>query len=288
MSNICKNWSQWLATTRFSYMSEVQKQQTINWLILIRNKVLELADIKNGEYVADFGCGSGLLGFGVLEKFEDRVKLIFSDKFQDCLDECEKILKSSSTPSDVEFLKSDIAKINLKDNILDCAMTRSVLVHIVEKQPAFDELFRVLKKGGRYCAFEPIISQNTRYYELLSENDVSDYNDFKNAEKDFMERKNDPLVNFNSITLEENLKNSGFENINIDTQTTSSTYIPLKENILQWFVAPPAPDQKTMKERYLEFFEEKKVDNFIAEVSNALNGKEITVEAKVALIKAIK
>ena len=62
-------------------MSEVQKQQTINWLILIRNKVLELADIKNGEYVADFGCGSGLLGFGVLEKFEDRVKLIFSDKF---------------------------------------------------------------------------------------------------------------------------------------------------------------------------------------------------------------
>ena len=103
-----------------------------------------------------------------------------------------------------------------------------------------------------------------------------------------MERKNDPLVNFNSITLEENLKNSGFENINIDTQTTSSTYTPLKENILQWFVAPPAPDQKTMKERYLEFFEEKKVDNFIAEVSNALNGKEITVEAKVALIKAIK
>lgn len=57
---------------------------------------------------------------------------------------------------------------------------------------------------------------------------------------------------------------------------------------MQWFVAPPAPDQKTMKERYLEFFEEKKVDNFIAEVSNALNGKEITVEAKVALIKAIK
>ena len=45
---------------------------------------------------------------------------------------------------------------------------------------------------------------------------------------------------------------------------------------------------KTMKQRFLDYFEEKKVDNFILEVQEALSGKEILVSAKTALIKAIK
>ena len=98
MSEICKNWSTWLKKTRFSYMDETQVQQTLNWLLNIRNQVLLLADIKAGQKVADFGCGSGLLGFGVLEHYKDSVELIFSDKFQDCLEECKNILSQIETP----------------------------------------------------------------------------------------------------------------------------------------------------------------------------------------------
>ena len=288
MSEICKNWSTWLKKTRFSYMNEVQMQQTLNWLSVIRDQVLNLADIKEGQIVADFGCGSGLLGFGVIEKFEDKVELIFSDKFQDCLDECQNILNESNCLYKVSFLKSDIADIKLENNYLDRAMTRSVLVHVKEKQPAFDEIYRVLKPQGYYCAFEPIISENTRYYELLAEKQISDYQDFKKAEKEFMENINDPLVNFNAKSLEENLKTSGFSEVNIDIQVVASKYSPSKDAILSWFVAPPAPDQKTMKERFLQYFEEKKVDNFILEVQNALADKEIKVSSNTALIKAKK
>ena len=77
MSDICKNWSTWLKKTRFSYMDEIQVQQTLNWLQSIKNQVLDLAQIKENERVADFGCGSGLLCFGVLERFIDKVELIF-------------------------------------------------------------------------------------------------------------------------------------------------------------------------------------------------------------------
>ena len=73
MSEICKNWSTWLKKTRFSYMDETQVQQTFNWLFSVRDEVIRLADIQKGQKVVDFGCGSGLLGFGVLEKFEDKV-----------------------------------------------------------------------------------------------------------------------------------------------------------------------------------------------------------------------
>ena len=116
MEEICKNWSTWLKKTRFSYMTEVQMQQTLNWLISIRDQVLLMADIKKGQKVADFGCGSGLLGFGVIEKFGHDVELIFSDKFQDCLDECSKILAQSNEAHNAKFLLSDVANIKLDSN----------------------------------------------------------------------------------------------------------------------------------------------------------------------------
>lgn len=288
MSEICKNWSTWLKKTRFSYMNEVQMQQTLNWLLSIRDQVLFMANIQKGQKIADFGCGSGLLGFGVLEKFNDDVELIFSDKFQDCLDECRKILNESNNPSNVKFLQSDVADIKLESNYLDCAMTRSVLVHVREKQPAFSEFYRILKPLGCYCAFEPIISENTRYYELLNENEISDYKDFYRAEKEFMENPNDPLVNFNAQSLDKNLTNAGFSNVKVEVQKVASKYTPSPEAIINWFIAPPAPDQKTMKERFLQYFDENKVDNFIREVQSTLGNKEISVSSNTALIKAIK
>ncbi|MBR5303411.1 MAG: class I SAM-dependent methyltransferase [Candidatus Gastranaerophilales bacterium] len=288
MGEICKNWSTWLKKTRFSYMNEVQVQQTLNWLSAIRDQVLLLADIKKGQKIADFGCGSGLLGFGVLEKFENNVELIFSDKFQDCLDECKNILAQSSSVNNVKFLLSDVADIKLESNYLDRAMTRSVLVHIKEKQPVFNEFYRVLKPEGLYCAFEPIISENTRYYELVNESQISDYKEFAAAEKEFMENPNDPLVNFNAQSLDKNLNDAGFNNVIVNVQAVTSKYTPSKEAVISWFSAPPAPDQKTMKQRFLEYFEEKKVDNFILEIQQTLGDKEISVSSNTALIKAVK
>jgi len=288
MSDICKNWSTWLKKTRFSYMDETQKQQTLNWLLLVRDAVLNLADIKEGQKIADFGCGSGLLAFGVIEKYSDKVEIIFSDKFADCLEECKKILQDTPCKYRAKFLQTDIEKIDLPASYLDCAMTRSVLVHIVDKKRTFAELFRVIKEGGKYCAFEPIISQNTRYYELLKPDEITNYEEFKKAEEDSMSNKNDSLVNFSAASLECDIKEAGFRDVKIEVQSAKSKYVAKKENILTWFEAPPAPDKKTMKERFLDYFDEKKVDNFILEVTKALDNKEITVSSDIALIKAIK
>ena len=288
MSDICKNWSTWLKKTRFSYMDENQIQQTLNWLTNIKNIVLDMADLKENQKVADFGCGSGLLGFGVLERFEDKIELIFSDKFQDCLDECKNILNNSKIKSNVKFLKSDILNIKLENDYLDRALTRSVLVHVLDKQQAFSELFRVLKPNGMYCAFEPIISQNTRYYELLIPDEASDYFDFKKAEMEFMTNPNDPLVNFSAQRLDLDMQMAGFNNVVVNVQKVVSKYSPTIETIENWFITPPAPNQKTMKERFMEYFDENKVNKYIEEVKFALSKREIRVSSDTALIKAIK
>ena len=103
-----------------------------------------------------------------------------------------------------------------------------------------------------------------------------------------MEAKDDPLVNFNSDSLKENMENAGFSEINLDIKIVSSTYTPQKEAVKTWFNIPPAPGQRTMKDRFLDYFDEKKVDNYILEVQEALSGKEININSKTAHIKAGK
>ncbi len=288
MTNICKNWTQWLKQTRFSHMNEVQVQQTINWLFAVRDLVISKANIQKGDKVIDLGCGTGLMGFGLIEKYQDNIEVIFSDKFQDCIDECEKLLSESDSAHKASFLKSDVLDIKLPDSTIDKAFTRSVLVHVLDKQAAMNEIARILKTGGTYCAFEPIIASNTRYHELTAPDLITDFAEFKKAEDEFMSDMNDPLTNFDANSIALNLDKAGFTDGDIDVSDTPSTYVATSDAIIQWFNSAPSPDRPTSKERFLKYFDEAKVDNYIKEVQMALDNKEITVSSKTMVIRAKK
>ncbi len=288
MSDICKNWTQWLKQTRFSHMNEVQIQQTLNWLFAVRDIVISKANIRENDKIIDIGCGTGLLSFGIIEKYKDSVELIFSDKFEDCLDECKKLLQECNTPNRTSFLQSDCLDIKLPDFSVDKALTRSVLVHIVDKQKAINEIYRILKKGGIYSAFEPIIKSNTRYHELTTPDEITDWQAFKDAEDDFMTDSNDPLVNFDAESIAKNLDIAGFSDGDVDVQDTPSSYVATRGAIEQWFNSAPSPDRPTSKERFLKYFSEDKVNNYILELQNALHNKMIRVTSKTIFIRATK
>lgn len=288
MENICKNWTQWLKETRFSYMTEEQKSQTLNWLIAIRDLLIQRAEIQKGDKIIDLGCGTGLMGFGVLEKFKDEVEVIFSDKFEDCIKECADFLEKLSIPHNASFLQSDCADIKLPDNSIDKAFMRSVLVHIVDKQPAISEVYRILKKGGSFNVFEPVIASNTRYHELVAPNKIDDYEEFKKAEDAFMSDSNNSLVNFDQNTLLEMLEKAGFEDGSVDVDTTASKYLADRETIEKWFVGKPSPSEKSMKERFMDYFPEEKVNKFIEQYVQALQGTEVEIKTNTIVIKAIK
>lgn len=60
-------------------------------------------------------------------------------------------LKVTWSKDNVEFVQSQITRIALKDGIADCIISNCVinLVPEEEKQLAFNEMFRLLKPGGR-------------------------------------------------------------------------------------------------------------------------------------------
>ncbi len=282
------NWSKWLTQSRFEYMTRDQKEQTIQWLFAVRDAVLSNADIQQTDTVLDLGTGTGLLAFGALEKTNRDGKVIFSDKFEDCLSSCQKLAKDLNVNGNYEFLLSDCCDIKLPNNSVDKAVMRSVLVHILDKKQALSEICRILKPQGIYSAFEPIIRSNTKCWELVSSNMLSDYTDFKKAEEEFMTADDDPLTNFDEITISKDLQDAGFIDGILDKQVVESNYVVQSGMVERWVSIPPSPGAKTTKEKFLMYFDEKKVNNYLKELQMALENKPVSIKSNVLFIKAIK
>lgn len=288
MSEICKNWTQWLKENRFAGQTPEMIKQTTQWLEAVRDVILVYAEIKPYETIIDIGTGTGLLAFKALEMQNCQGKVIFSDKFQDCLDDCRKILDKLDIKDGYEFLLSPCEHIALPESTVHKALMRSVLVHIPNKQPAISEIYRILKPGGKFCAFEPIIRSNTRYWQILDSKYIDKYEDFKKVENEMMENPLDSLCNFDQDTLKMNLEIAGFSNCDIKLQAVNSTYIVQQNMVEQWFTNPPSPGQPSMKERYLKYFDEQTVNKYIQEVQNYLTNREISLSTNAAFINATK
>lgn len=282
------NWSKWLLKSRFEYMTEEQKHQTIQWLIAVRNAVLSNAQIEPNDVVIDIGAGTGLLGFGALNYIKNGGKVIFSDKFEDCIETCRYLTKEFNVKLPHDFLLSDCCDIKLPQNSVNKAVMRSVLVHVLDKKQALSEVYRILKPNGIFSAFEPVIRSNTRCWELIGENELTDYSEFKKAEDEFMSLISDSLTNFDDKTITQDLKEIGFSDGSVDKQIVESKYIVEDGMVESWLTIPPSPGAKTSKEKFLMYFEEPKVDRYISELQQSLLGKEIVIKSNVIYIKAIK
>ena len=288
MSEICSNWTQWLKENRFAGQTPEMIEQTTKWLEAVRDVILIFAEIKPHETVLDIGTGTGLLAFKALEMQDCQGKVIFSDKFQDCLNDCQRILDQSCVTEGYQMLLCPCEHIALPDSTVHKALMRSVLVHIVNKQPAIGEIYRVLKPGGKFCAFEPIIRSNTRYWEILDPAYIEKYEDFKRVENEMMENPMDSICNFDQDTLRTNLEIAGFSIPEVKLQEVKSNYVVKEGMVKEWFNNPPSPGQPTTKERYLKYFDEQTVDKYMNDVQNYLTGREISLKTNAVFINATK
>ncbi len=287
-SNICKNWTQWLKQNRFAGQTPEMIEQTTKWLEAVRDVVLVYAEIMPHETVIDIGTGTGLLAFKALEMQDCKGKIIFSDKFQDCLDDCKRILDESGVRGGYEMLLSPCEHIALPESTVHKALMRSVLVHIVNKQLAINEVYRILKPGGKFCAFEPVIRSNTRYWEITDPMYIKKYEDFKRVENELMENPLDSLCNFDQDTLKTNLEIAGFSIPEVKVQEVRSNYVVKDGMVTEWFNNPPSPGQASTKERYLKYFDETTVNKYMQDVQNYLTNREISLKSNAVFINATK
>jgi arsenite methyltransferase len=146
--------AEWLLERRFEGDPEV-KEQFLGDLTQRRERVLENAELSEGETVLDVGCGDGLIAFGALDRGARTV--VFSDISSDLLDECRRLAAELGVAERCRFVKAPAEDLSsIEDASVDVVTTRSVLIYVGDKARAFREFARVLRPGGRISLYEPI------------------------------------------------------------------------------------------------------------------------------------
>ena len=149
-------WAEWLAERRSGGDAEARRQ-VLERLGGVRDKLLDRAELSEGQNLLDVGCGEGLIGFGALERGVEHV--VFSDISDDLLQFCRETAEALGLRERCSFVRAgadDLAEI--PDTSVDVLTTRAVLIFVEDKERAFAEFFRVLRPGGRISLYEPINS----------------------------------------------------------------------------------------------------------------------------------
>jgi arsenite methyltransferase len=179
---------------------------------------INYSDAKSGEVCVDLGSGRG----------SDVIRLaetVGKNGFVYGIDISDGMIKKATNTArqlevtNVDFIQSPLEKINLEDNIADLVISNCTINHAEDKQAVWNEIFRVLKTGGRFV--------------------VSDIYALENVPEEF---RNDPVAISEcwagSVTRNEYLEQlirAGFEKIQIVEE--SAPYDKGKIRVSSWTVA---------------------------------------------------
>ncbi|HLA43885.1 MAG TPA: class I SAM-dependent methyltransferase [Aggregatilineales bacterium] len=101
---------------------------------------------QRGQIIADLGCGAGVF----TKELHERGLQVFG---MDISSGLAKLARASMP--DVAFLVGDLEFMPVKSNSLDAIMLMGVIHHFPEPVRMAQEIFRILKPGGRFVAFDP-------------------------------------------------------------------------------------------------------------------------------------
>jgi arsenite methyltransferase len=192
----------------------------------LRRRVLDRAELAEGETLLDVGCGDGLIAFGAVERGAGLV--VFSDISQDLLDESRRIAEELGVVDHCRFLLAPADDLHeLADESVDVVTTRSVLIYVDDKEAAFREFHRVLRPGGRVSLFEPI-NRVGRFIDAYDTADVQELHDrVRRVFRELQPRDADPMMNFDDRDLVELAERTGFERVHLTLEVETSSPEPV-------------------------------------------------------------
>ncbi len=173
--NIAANWN--------SMRSEYFKDE-------VRDRILQKLDIES-KIVGDLGCGTGFISLGLAAK---KPNIVFS------LDQSLNMLKELKRESirlgfnNIYPIRSSLDELALFDESLDAITINMALHHVVEAGKSIQEMYRVLKIGGKV-----VISDVLEHYGEWAREEMFD-----------------EWLGFNAAQIIQWLEQAGFKNIIIE------------------------------------------------------------------------
>jgi arsenite methyltransferase len=115
------------------------------------------AGLREGEIVLDLGSGGGLDAFLAARRVGTAGRVIGVDATLEMVKRANENATKARLEN-VEFKHAPIERLPLGDCSVDVIISNCVMNHCADKLRAFQEVYRVLKVGGRMCLSDLVIS----------------------------------------------------------------------------------------------------------------------------------
>jgi len=110
---------------------------------------LTYAEPKAGEVCVDLGSGRGTDVLRMSEMVGEN-GFVYGIDISDGMLEKARYNAAKFGTSNVLFVRSELEKLELPDNLADLVISNCTLNHAADKQAVWNEIHRILKKGGRF------------------------------------------------------------------------------------------------------------------------------------------
>jgi len=119
----------------------------------------ESAELQEGETVLDLGSGAGNDAFVARRYVGEKGRVIGVDMTPSMLAKARENAKKLGV-TNVEFRLGEIEQMPVDADSVDVVLSNCVLNLVPDKKAAFAEMFRVTRKGGRFCVSD-IVTRGT-------------------------------------------------------------------------------------------------------------------------------
>jgi arsenite methyltransferase len=285
-------WAEWLLHRRDGGDPE-QREKALEYLLPIRDRVLENARISSGDVLLDVGAGDGLIAFGALDRVGVDGRVLFSDVSADLLRHAESVATDLGCRDRVSFVEARAEDLSpVPDGTVDVVTTRSVLIYVEDKARAFREFERVLRPGGRMSIFEPINSyfpetpdefwgfESRPVRDLVAR--VLEYEGWTESAYE-----NDPMMNFAEKDLLRYSERAGFREVHVEllVDVQPGTWVVDWDRLLN---TSPNPNAHTVGEALRGALTEEELARFERHIRPLADAGRATKQSAFAYLYAVK